>query len=458
MTEQQQQQQQLDSDTTPQRKRIAVACGRCRKRKIRCSGDPGQGHPCSNCKNAGIEECLFLRVSSREAPMLTSNDFGYSVSDARLYANRSPSINSGMHYGQDMPAMGSGDVMGAYRSATAYTNRPYYPATSGYGPYGDEYDYSLSIASQPVLNQHDPAASLLPGHWSRGPKQSAAAAYGNVYVDAASDPSSYGYGNTSLVHRPHAATPHTITTDEPAFSFSSVAASLPSTPSTDRLLPNPASRSSSLPYPAAIVKAPTSTPLVSSSSSASTATSLSDGTTAATYTHGGYDTPGLAYTSPTNTAMAVPNTTGTTVSSSSSSRANSLADATYSTANSTSASTSTARGESIFGEQERSLQSQGPGFDMTTYTAEARRGSAASSSGARHHHHHHSHLTGGYGATADPMSPTGSHHHRHHGVHSRSHGHRSGHGGAADSSSAAAGGSGNTAHADAHRTAVGSRH
>ena len=74
-------------DTLSQRKRIAVAvsinhvgsekdsyavgvlgltrrqCGRCRKRKIRCSGDAGNNQPCTNCKSAAFEPCQFLRVS-----------------------------------------------------------------------------------------------------------------------------------------------------------------------------------------------------------------------------------------------------------------------------------------------------------------------------------------------------------------------------------------------------------
>lgn len=94
-------------DQTPQRKRIAVAvrliaflvhhdevvwragapndrclsltapqCGRCRKRKIRCSGDTGNGGPCSNCKSAGFEPCQFLRVCILEilsCPILTNS-------------------------------------------------------------------------------------------------------------------------------------------------------------------------------------------------------------------------------------------------------------------------------------------------------------------------------------------------------------------------------------------------
>ncbi len=39
-------------------------CGRCRKRKIRCSGDPGDASGCNNCKQAGVQPgvCVFLRV------------------------------------------------------------------------------------------------------------------------------------------------------------------------------------------------------------------------------------------------------------------------------------------------------------------------------------------------------------------------------------------------------------
>ncbi|KAL7276435.1 hypothetical protein RUND412_000574 [Rhizina undulata] len=46
------------------RRRIPVACGRCRKRKIRCSGDPGDNSGCTNCQNVGIAQglCVFLRV------------------------------------------------------------------------------------------------------------------------------------------------------------------------------------------------------------------------------------------------------------------------------------------------------------------------------------------------------------------------------------------------------------
>ncbi|KAL2824767.1 hypothetical protein BDW59DRAFT_82372 [Aspergillus cavernicola] len=48
----------------PTRRRIPLACLRCRKRKIRCSGDAGDSRGCSNCRGAGNTQCQFLRVNS----------------------------------------------------------------------------------------------------------------------------------------------------------------------------------------------------------------------------------------------------------------------------------------------------------------------------------------------------------------------------------------------------------
>jgi len=87
-----------DSDSklrNPQRRRVPVAvcnplcfmkvlpltdlqCRRCRKRKIKCSGDPGDGQGCSNCRSAGNTDCQFLRVSlsPNEAVMQTDSSKG----------------------------------------------------------------------------------------------------------------------------------------------------------------------------------------------------------------------------------------------------------------------------------------------------------------------------------------------------------------------------------------------
>ncbi|KAF7538881.1 hypothetical protein G7Z17_g12559 [Cylindrodendrum hubeiense] len=71
-------------ELSTQRKRIAVACGRCRKRKIRCSGDTGNGAPCINCRNAGWEPCQYLRVASQEAQM-KNETFTYNIEASRQY-------------------------------------------------------------------------------------------------------------------------------------------------------------------------------------------------------------------------------------------------------------------------------------------------------------------------------------------------------------------------------------
>jgi hypothetical protein len=56
-------------DSGQARRRIAVACARCRKRKIRCSGDPGDGTGCNSCKGAGVDVnvCQFHRVGPGDA-------------------------------------------------------------------------------------------------------------------------------------------------------------------------------------------------------------------------------------------------------------------------------------------------------------------------------------------------------------------------------------------------------
>ncbi|KAI4086242.1 MAG: hypothetical protein LQ344_007706 [Seirophora lacunosa] len=51
-------------------------CSRCRKRKIKCSGDIG-GAGCQNCRNAGADECNFLRVNSTDVLATASSNLDY---------------------------------------------------------------------------------------------------------------------------------------------------------------------------------------------------------------------------------------------------------------------------------------------------------------------------------------------------------------------------------------------
>ncbi|KXX73965.1 hypothetical protein MMYC01_209688 [Madurella mycetomatis] len=273
-------------------------------------------------------------------------DFNYNIGDARLYASRTPA-GTGLQYTHDLPTLGSSDVLGSYRGGSTYPYTPatkaYYPAMPAYGaPYADEFEFSIAV-SQPVLG-HEPVG-MLPGQWNSGARAKPPS-FSGMYMDT--DGSYSAYSSPSLVPRAS----HTTGSDSSNFSFSGVAASLPlpSAPASDRLLPNPTARSSTLPYPAS-AKAPPTPPT-------STTSTLVDVAATVAYTSG-FDTPGLPYSSQS--------TTSSLASQHSSSRANSGG---YTVA------------ETVFGEQERGIQSQGPAFDMTTYTAEPRRGSGGSSGGS----------------------------------------------------------------------------
>jgi hypothetical protein len=327
-------------------------------------------------------------------------DFTYSVSDARLYANRTP-VGSSIHYGQDVPTLGSSDVFASYRGGSTYSytpaSKPYYPGMPAYGaPYGDELDFPLGVPPQPVLGQEP--VGILPGHWGSGARAKQPS-FSSMYMDT--DGPYSGYSSTSLVARPT----HPAGADAANFSFSGVAASLPlpstSASSSDRLLPNPAGRPSTLIYPP---------PIKSTTSAASTSTpsTLADVATAAGYA-GGFEPTGLPY----------PPSTTSSLSGHHSPSSRTTSDG-YSSA------------DAIFGEpQDRSsLQSQAPpaAFDLASYTSSqsqtSRRGHEGGSYGAGpggDHHPSQNMAAAAAGYLSDP-STSNSHTHRHAG-HSHSHRH-----------------------------------
>ncbi|KAI8965237.1 hypothetical protein F5Y11DRAFT_355077 [Daldinia sp. FL1419] len=218
---------EIDSESSQPRKRIAVACGRCRKRKIRCSGDPGNGLPCSNCKNAGHEPCLFLRVSSTETHLRNDgNEFGYNLEAARTYSNQARVAVSQLSSIPSYSATLSGeDVIASYRQSQYPYGKSYYSNVPGWtGTYSDEgVEYSSLSYPYQVISQD--ATHMVQGYGRYGSGKS-------VYVD----PESPQYPLGSLAHRPVA------NSESPTgFSLSGMAASLPSAPDrivpSDRLLP-----------------------------------------------------------------------------------------------------------------------------------------------------------------------------------------------------------------------------
>ncbi|OBS25829.1 hypothetical protein FPOA_06365 [Fusarium poae] len=189
-----------DDDVTPQRKRIAVACGRCRKRKIRCSGDTGNGGPCTNCKNAGYEPCQFLRVASQETT-LKGESFTYSLEASRQYQARGSSAISSLSastpsYTDGIPAYTTEAFVYRNPANFTYGTKSYCPLAWGNG-YADDQSYNYALYQPAYSPVHDSDYSMSYRIASGTPGKSA------LCVDA--EPSySYSSGNTmtNLVHRP----------------------------------------------------------------------------------------------------------------------------------------------------------------------------------------------------------------------------------------------------------------
>ncbi|KAB5554468.1 hypothetical protein GE09DRAFT_1221968 [Coniochaeta sp. 2T2.1] len=331
---------EVESDPSQQRKRISVACGRCRKRKIRCSGDPGGGQPCTTCKNAGSEPCLFLRVSSSEATFRNDpNEYSYNIQDGRSQVyNRHGSVSHGLSSytpTHGLPSVGTEEIMSPYRGGSAYGYANTKSFYSGVPAYSMGYVEELSdYSSQPVLGQD---MVSYPSWTSRG---------------------DYGYGGTttSLVHRPAPS----VGVDSTNFSLSNMAAHLPGSGS-DRLLPVPSSRSMSLASSQSYKALP---PAGGADPSLVDAAAVLADMPSSSY-GGSFDTV-LPYNSSTTTLQ-----TQTTQGS----RTNSEAYSPHA--------------DSIFTEHEHSLRSQGSAVDLHAYTYGAaelggsslRRGSAAASGG-----------------------------------------------------------------------------
>ncbi|KAL2071317.1 hypothetical protein VTL71DRAFT_12552 [Oculimacula yallundae] len=144
-----------DSGSRP-RSRIPVACGRCRKRKIKCSGD--NGGPCQGCINAGNDQCQFLRVLSEPATMkneCATYEFDPSGGATSRLHCRTSTMPFGSHPYASQPAPLPLDGY-QYRNNSLptypYSIKPFY-AMSSYDDFGEEgVDYGLQA---PLLgNDH----------------------------------------------------------------------------------------------------------------------------------------------------------------------------------------------------------------------------------------------------------------------------------------------------------------
>lgn len=181
-------------DAGSQRKRIAVACGRCRQRKIRCSGDNGMGEACTNCKNAGADPCQFLRVSSQEVQGVRPTGYNYNAALSRKLANRhsatSPTLSSSSPYAQTiMATMGHDDAADQHQMSYGCVQKHYDQVHGWAQGYGGDHcvDYTSSQSTLPMNEQHlYMMGSYRPGH------PMVARSNNVVYVDTDAP---YGYGN-----------------------------------------------------------------------------------------------------------------------------------------------------------------------------------------------------------------------------------------------------------------------
>lgn len=294
--------------------------------------------------------------------MRDDNRYEYNMDVSRTLAQRGGASMAHMsspigQYSQDVHILSSGAITPSYRGSgyPSMGTKGYYTMgpdwADAYGP-DSGLDYGLSCPTYQVINNDPVHMGVSYGQWTNA-RQKSGGQGGSVYVDS---DSGYGYStgpSTSLVHRPAVSMPGDSIPS--AYSFSSIAASLPST-TNERLLPTPVSRSlgtSSTNYRAGGVSAGCIPKSGNGSSSSSDTTGqnspispIADVTAAAAaagYANAAYDY--------------------VTSGRSSQHQGSSSAD-TY-------ASVSSAGSETIFGDSDRGAATQGPAVDITGYTYNA---------------------------------------------------------------------------------------
>ncbi|KKF95558.1 putative transcriptional regulatory protein C2H10.01 [Ceratocystis platani] len=194
------------NEATPPRKRIAVACMRCRKRKIRCSGDDGTGASCHNCHNSGADNCQFLRVSSSETnfyPNETNSNpnFNYNINAARMFQSVPKSAPP------PTPMM-TPVVHSAYSDLSA-SSMPQHAPASAYSATS----MTHTDAMVPYRQQQQPAYAA-----PCDKSYSTAAAVASMAAAQAQWSSSYGDQvdcNSMTAHYPYSHAPHIVSSGTP---------------------------------------------------------------------------------------------------------------------------------------------------------------------------------------------------------------------------------------------------
>ncbi|OQV06060.1 Fungal Zn2-Cys6 binuclear cluster domain-containing protein [Cladophialophora immunda] len=231
-----------------------LQCERCRKRKIKCSGNEGDSQACANCKNSGLEDsCRFLRVSSVDPSQYGFRAWHgppryspYSLpAHHRLNYVSVPSRCSPQSSLQYHPVP-SGIEYGGYTNQSTSVDWGRAQYVGPYSPYPDDEGTSPYTTQPPpyILPNTDPMSTnnayYIHGHGVRP------------------HPGSLWPETQQYVPQPNAqatSTSYTMPNEAPQ-SFQTIGAggSLPS----DRILPQPISARSYIPTPASSVDLPIS--------------------------------------------------------------------------------------------------------------------------------------------------------------------------------------------------------
>lgn len=281
--------------------------------------------------------------------------YEYNIDVSRTLAQRGAGSmaqvgTSLAQYPQDMHLMNSNGMPASYRSNgyPSIGSKNYYSMGSewpdAYGPDG-AVDYGLSCPPYQIVNSDLDGY----GHWSSA-RQKPASQSSSVYMDS---DSGYGYGtasSASLVHRPAVSV---AGGDSSAYSFSSIAASLPSA-GNERLLPTPVSRT------------------LGSSVSGYRGDGIASGYASSKSSHNSGASSGPAGqtspVSPISDATAAAAVAG--YASSAYDYATTVRASQHHGSGSSDAYSSVPSGvsETIFGDSDRSAATQGPAVDLTGYT------------------------------------------------------------------------------------------
>lgn len=183
--------------------------------------------------------------------------YDYNMDVARAMAHRggggggsslAHGLSSSMgQYPQDITLMGTSGIPTSYRSGSyppGVGSKSYYPMgtdwTDTYATDGGV-DYELGCSPYPVINNDPVHMGVSYNHWASANKQKSAGHNNNNHNNVYMDPEAgYAYNTAptaGLVHRPAVSVP----ADTSAYSFTSLASSLPAA-TNERLLPTPVSR------------------------------------------------------------------------------------------------------------------------------------------------------------------------------------------------------------------------